>query len=54
MIQSSIHTPRTFTGLPVGALLRRGTAWDAGVCAGLESMSYQPKQNDLNHPEQKT
>jgi hypothetical protein len=49
-----MYTPRTFTGLPAGTLLRRGTAWDAGVCAGLENMSYQPKQNDLNCSEQKT
>ena len=54
VIRSSIHTPRTFTGLPADTLLRRGTAWDSGVCAGLECMSYQPKQNDMNHSEQKT
>ena len=43
MIRSSIHTPRTFTGLPAGTLLRRGTAWDAGVCARLERHELSTK-----------
>ncbi len=40
MIRSSIHTPRTFTAIPAGVILRPGTAWNAFACMGLDQQNY--------------
>lgn len=52
MIRSSIHTPRQFTGNPVGVFMPFGTAWNASVCAGLDNNDYQPKRRDNGRTEQ--
>jgi hypothetical protein len=45
VIRSSIHTARTFNGLPARATMRSGASWNAVVCFQLEGSDYQPKQD---------
>jgi hypothetical protein len=45
VIRSSIHTARTFNGLPAGVMMRSGTRWNAFACLQLEGANYQPKQD---------
>jgi len=44
VIRSSIHTAKTFSGLPAGIMMRTGTSWNAAMCLQLEG-SNQAKQD---------